>query len=132
MNANCYKIIFSKRLGTLIAVGEHATSTGKAASGQACHSGAAPDALFSAMAEGFVGVLRLTFASVALACLSLGVTQAQSGSNSLASTALPQGSSVNTGSASISTNGAQMAINQTAWWATTLVKFWATSRPTAN
>ncbi len=59
MNLNCYKIIFSKRLGTLVAVGEHTSSTGKAASGQGCRS--------SVVADGFVGALRFTFASVALA-----------------------------------------------------------------
>ena len=30
MNANCYKTIFSKRLGCLVAVGEHAIGQGKA------------------------------------------------------------------------------------------------------
>ena len=102
MNANCYKIIFSKRLGTLVAVGEHTSSTGKAASGQGCRG--------SVVADGFVGALRFTFASVALACLSLGNTQAQS--SPIASTALPQGGSVSTGSATISTQSAAMAITQ--------------------
>ena len=104
MNANCYKIIFSKRLGTLVAVGEHTSSTGKAASGQGCRG--------SVVVDGFVGALRFTFASVAIACLSLGNTQAQS-TLALASTALPQGGNVNTGSATISTHGAAMAITQT-------------------
>ena len=55
MNANCHKTVFSKRLGMLVAVGEHASSTGKAASGQGpCGS---------AVIDGFVGALRLTFAS---------------------------------------------------------------------
>jgi filamentous hemagglutinin family protein len=103
MNKQLYKIIFSKRLGTLVAVGEHATSAGKAASGQGCRG--------TVVADGFVGALRFTFASVALACLSLG-TQAQSTVVALASTALPQGGSVSTGSAAISTNGANMAITQ--------------------
>ncbi len=105
MNANCYKIIFSKRLGTLVAVGEHTSSTGKAASGQGCRG--------SIVADGFVGVLRFTFASVAIACLSLGNTQAQSSQTTLAANALPKGGSVSVGSASISTQGAAMAINQT-------------------
>lgn len=113
MNANCYKIIFSQRLGTLVAVGEHTASTGKAASGQACRSGETPPTLTSATVEGFVGVLRLTFASLALACLSLGSTQAQSAGNGLSTSALPQGSSINTGAATIGVNGAQMAISQT-------------------
>jgi hypothetical protein len=33
MNALCYKIVFSKRLGTLVAVGEHTSGQGKTASG---------------------------------------------------------------------------------------------------
>ena len=110
MNCNCYKVIFSKRLGTLVAVGEHTASTGKAASGQASRGGLA-HASFGA--NGFVGALRLSFASVALACLSLGVAQAQTTRPAPASNALPSGGTLNTGSATISTNGAQMAINQT-------------------
>lgn len=102
MNLNCYKIVFSKRLGMLVAVGEHTSSTGKAASGQGCRG--------SVVVDGFVGALRFTFASVALACLSLGNTQAQS--SPIISTALPQGASVSTGSATISTQGAAMAITQ--------------------
>ncbi len=104
MNAHCHKVIFSKRLGTLVAVGEHTASTGKAASGQGCRG--------SVVAHGFVGALRFTCASVALACLSLGNTQAQSSQIALATNALPQGGSVSTGSATISTSSANMAINQ--------------------
>ncbi|MFY7867481.1 ESPR-type extended signal peptide-containing protein, partial [Roseateles sp.] len=33
MNSGCYKTVFSKRLGALVAVGEHAVAQGKAASG---------------------------------------------------------------------------------------------------
>jgi filamentous hemagglutinin family protein len=113
MNANCYKIIFSKHLGTLVAVGEHTTSTGKAASGQACRGVAHPTSFGDAMVDGFVGVLRLAFASVALACMTLSATQAQSNLGVVAATALPQGASVNTGTANISTLGANMAITQT-------------------
>jgi filamentous hemagglutinin family protein len=113
MNANCYKIIFSKHLGTLVAVGEHTTSTGKAASGQACRGVAHPTSFGGAMVDGFVGVLRLAFASVALACMTLSATQAQSNLGIVAATALPQGGSVNTGTANISTQGATMAIAQT-------------------
>ena len=113
MNASCYKIVFSQRLGTLVAVGEHTASAGKAASGQACRSSSASHTSPDALAEGFVGVLRLAFASVALACLSLGSTQAQSAGSGLSPTALPQGGSINTGSTVIGVNGAQMVINQT-------------------
>jgi filamentous hemagglutinin family protein len=112
MNANCHKIIFSERLGTLIAVGEHASCAGKAASGQAQSGRFAPSTQALAMMAGFVGVLRLTFASVALACMTLSATQAQTGSN-LFSNALPQGGSITTGTVTIGTNGAQMTIHQT-------------------
>ena len=112
MNANCYKTIFSERLGALIAVGEHASCAAKAASGQAQLGREAARTPALTMMEGFVGVLRLTFASVALTCITLSATQAQSGSN-LFSNLLPQGGSVNTGSVTIGTNGAQMTINQT-------------------
>lgn len=112
MNANCYKVIFSKRLGTLVAVGEHTTSSGKAASGQAVRGVIHTIPCFAGIAGSFVGVLRFSFASIALACLSIGTTQAQSSLPTIATSALPQGASVNKGSASISTSGAQMAINQ--------------------
>ena len=112
MNANCYKVIFSKRLGALVAVGEHAASSGKAASGQASRGVASPSSCATIAWGGFVGALRFSFASVALACLSIGSTQAQSIRPPLASNALPTGASINAGSASISTSGAQMAITQ--------------------
>ncbi|MGV0985189.1 MAG: YDG domain-containing protein [Limnohabitans sp.] len=112
MNANCYKTIFSERLGTLVAVGEHATAASKTANGQACPGSRAPQAMVKALLDAFVGVLRITFASVAMVCLTLGTTQAQSGSNLFSST-LPQGGSINTGSATIGTQGAQMTISQT-------------------
>jgi filamentous hemagglutinin family protein len=89
MNANCYKIVFSKRLGALVAVGEHATSAGKQASGQGT---------------------RHTLAAVAFACLTVGGVQAQP---TLSATALPTSSQVSTGKVTMSTQGANMAINQT-------------------
>jgi filamentous hemagglutinin family protein len=112
MNSSCYKVIFSKRLGTLVAVGEHTSSCGKTASGQACRGVITPASLAAFALDGFVGALRFSFASVALACLSLGSTQAQSTRPALASNALPTGGSVNTGSVSINAAGAQMAISQ--------------------
>lgn len=112
MNANCYKVIFSKRLGTLVAVGEHTTASGKAASGQAHRGVACAIPIVFGNTDGFVGILRLSVASIALACLSLGSSQAQSSLPSLSTSALPQGATVSKGIASISTNGAQMAITQ--------------------
>ena len=107
MNALSYKVIFSKRLGTLVAVGEHTSSSGKSGSGQASR------AVITSFADGFVGGLRYTFASVALACLTMGVTSAQSTLPKISSTALPQGGSVNSGSIAISSSGTQMALLQT-------------------
>ena len=63
MNHLCYKTIFSKRLGTLVAVGEHACSQSKG-QGASAASGAA--GFFDAR---FVGTLALGFASVVKARL---------------------------------------------------------------
>lgn len=112
MNSNCYKVIFSKRLGTLVAVGEHTASSGKDASGQVCRGGVGHSSFAALRLHDFVGVLRLSFASVALACLSFGIANAQSVRPSIASNALPLGASVNTGAVFISSSGAQMAITQ--------------------
>jgi filamentous hemagglutinin family protein len=89
MNANCYKIVFSKRLGALVAVGEHATSAGKQASGQGT---------------------RHTLAAVAFACLTVGGVQGQP---TLSASALPTSGQVSTGKVTMSTQGANMAISQT-------------------
>ena len=59
MNHLCYKTIFSKRLGTLVAVGEHACSQSKG-QGASAASGAA--GFFDAR---FVGTLALGFAFAA-------------------------------------------------------------------
>ena len=107
MNALSYKVVFSKRLGTLVAVGEHTSAAGKSASGQASRSVAA------SFTNGCFGALRYTFASVALACLTMGATSAQATLPAISSTALPQGSSVNSGSVAVSTSGTQMALLQT-------------------
>ncbi|WP_089963624.1 YDG domain-containing protein [Limnohabitans sp. 2KL-3] len=90
MNHLCYKTIFSKRLGTLVAVGEHACSQSKG-QGASAASGAA--GFFDAR---FVGTLALGFASV-----SLGWSQT-----------LPQGAQVVQGVVSVSQSGHQMAITQ--------------------
>ncbi len=110
MNSNFYKIIFSKRLGALVAVGEHTACAGKAASGQASRVAAPPSSFTGGVMDAFVGALKLTFASVSLVSMSLGTTQAQS---TLPSMTLPQSGHVNQGAAAISSNGAQMGIIQT-------------------
>jgi hypothetical protein len=113
MNSKCYKVVFSEHLGILVAVGEHATSSGKAASGQGWRGEVAPPSVAILASDGFIGALRLSFASVVLACLTYANVQAQTARPVVASSALPTGAVVNSGSASISANGAQMAITQT-------------------
>lgn len=88
MNANCYKIIFSKRLGALVAVGENATSSSKTASGEGA---------------------RHVMAGLMLTCMIAGNTYAQS---NVAANSLPQGGTVSSGAAAISANSAQMTIKQ--------------------
>ncbi len=95
MNAQCFKTIFSKRLGCLVAVGEHATSQGKANGASAVLG--APGMGWG----GFVGVLAASFAAVSLALAAP------------ANNALPTGGQVAQGGASISTSGATMNIQQT-------------------
>ncbi len=90
MNHLCYKTIFSKRLGTLVAVGEHACSQSK---GQGASAAPGAAGFFDAR---FVGTLALGFASV-----SLGWSQT-----------LPQGAQVVQGVVSVSQSGHQMAITQ--------------------
>lgn len=95
VNALCYKTVFSKRLGALVAVGEHATSQSKgqgagAASGTASCAGSLGSLLR------YVGMISLGFASVSLAW----------------SQTLPQGGRVSQGQVTISQSGQQMAITQ--------------------
>ena len=89
MNANCYKIVFSKRLGALVAVGEHASSSGKKASGQAT---------------------RTTLAAAAFTLVMMGHAHGQS---AISTTALPTAGTVSTGAATITSAGARMDISQT-------------------
>ncbi len=104
MNARSFKVIFSKRLGALVAVGENATSQGKSASGETSHSGAlALDALSSAAQ--YTGMLK----ALCLAALIGALPKAFA----LDATALPTGADVRHGSATVGTEGATMTINQT-------------------
>ncbi|WP_291915087.1 YDG domain-containing protein, partial [Limnohabitans sp.] len=91
MNALCYKTVFSKRLGALVAVGEHATSQSK---GQGAGAASGAGSLGSGLR--FLGVISLGFAAVSLAW----------------SQTLPQGGRVSQGQVTISQSGQQMAITQ--------------------
>ena len=103
MNARSFKVIFSKRLGALVAVGENATSQGKSASGETSHSGAlALDVLSSATQ--YTGMLK----ALCLAALIGALPKAFA----LDATALPTGADVRHGSATVGTEGATMTINQ--------------------
>ncbi|WP_346309077.1 YDG domain-containing protein, partial [Limnohabitans sp.] len=91
MNALCYKTVFSKHLGALVAVGEHATSQSK---GQGAGAASGAGSLGSGLR--FLGVISLGFAAVSLAW----------------SQTLPQGGRVSQGQVTISQSGQQMAITQ--------------------
>ena len=100
MNSGHHKTIFSKRLGCLVAVGEHASSQGKAtgaASGQ--FSGFSGTDWLSTVLE-YVGVLTASCAMVSLAWAGP------------AATALPTGGQVAQGVVSVQQAGAVMSINQ--------------------
>ncbi len=101
MNARSYKTVFSKRLGALVAVGEHATSQGKAngASGPGA-SGAGEGAVSALAGIGYVAALSASFAFVSLAWADP------------ATNALPTGGTVVQGAASMSQTANQLNIQQ--------------------
>jgi hypothetical protein len=98
MNSNLFKTVFSQRLGTLIAVGEHTNGQGKATGGQA--AGQVPLWQGAIGGVSYLGLVNLGFAFVSLAWAAP------------ASNALPTGGQVAQGAASISQSGANMAIHQ--------------------
>jgi len=110
MNALCYKIVFSKRLGSLVAVGEHTTGQGKAA-GTGVRTVVFPG-VPAASVNNFVGLLKSIFASVALSCVTTSMAMAAGP----AANALPTGYSVNSGNVAISSSSsatnAAMTIKQ--------------------
>ncbi|WP_090143255.1 YDG domain-containing protein, partial [Limnohabitans sp. DM1] len=99
MNSNLFKTVFSKRLGALVAVGEHATSQGKAKGGRGV-GGFNLMGVLSAGGAYFVGPLVFSFALITLAWAAP------------ANNALPTGGQVAQGAAAISQSGANMAIHQ--------------------
>ena len=97
MNAHCHKLVFSKRLGQLIAVGEHTCSQSRATG----TSRARPLMRQSLHGAGpFIGLLSWL-------CAGMMTAWAEP-----APTALPSGGTVAAGSANISTSGAAMTIRQ--------------------
>jgi filamentous hemagglutinin family protein len=100
MNAGRFKTVFSNRLGTLVAVGEHASSQGKANGASVGAAGFVSTDWLSNTAR-YVGVLSSSFALVSVAW-----------AGPVAPSALPTGGQVAQGAASIHTSGAVMSITQ--------------------
>jgi filamentous hemagglutinin family protein len=94
MNACSYKTVFSKRLGALVAVGEHASSQGKA-NGAGSGGGAGASGTL-----GYIAALTASFALVSLAWAAP------------ATNALPTAGQVVQGAASMSQTASQMTIHQ--------------------
>jgi hypothetical protein len=98
MNAGIYKLIFSKRLNALVAVGEICSSQGKT-------PGTAR--ALKRSSNGMVQLIRI------LGLLSSGGLLVSTAWATPVADALPTGGQVAQGAASISQSGAQMDINQT-------------------
>jgi filamentous hemagglutinin family protein len=94
MNARSYKTVFSKRLGALVAVGEHASSQGKA-NGAGSGGGAGASGTL-----GYIAALTASFALVSLAWAAP------------ATNALPTAGQLVLGAASMSQTASQMTIHQ--------------------
>jgi filamentous hemagglutinin family protein len=94
MNARSYKTVFSKRLGELVAVGEHASSHGKA-NGAGSGGGAGASGTWA-----YIAALSASFALVSLAWAAPAIN------------ALPTGGQVVQGAASMSQTASQMTIHQ--------------------
>ena len=99
MNANCFKTVFSERLGCLVAVGEHACSQGKS-SGESAFGRSAFGASVLASASVFIGALVLS-------PIFVGLAWAQPAAN-----ALPTGGTVVQGAASLAQSANQLNITQ--------------------
>jgi Extended Signal Peptide of Type V secretion system len=114
MNSNCYKIVFSKKLGALVAVGEHTSNQGK---GQGARTGSSSASFFKfflgALASGFLWV-SLAWAQPLQVSKPISVSQPVSVSTpvSVAVNALPTGGQVVQGAANISQAGNTLSINQ--------------------
>ena len=100
MNSKECKTVFSERLGTLVAVGEHASSQGR---GQgASHWGVMPPHNWAgAVVHYFIAPLVWCAALVSLAC-----------AQTLPASTLPTGGQVSAGVASIASSGVAMTIHQ--------------------
>ena len=97
MNSRSHQLIFSRKLGVLIAVGEHASSRGKAAGGSATHR--------STPLHSF----KVRMLCLACLMLSLGSRNVLAG---VAANTLPQGALTQAGAVTIQTQDAQMTLVQ--------------------
>jgi filamentous hemagglutinin family protein len=104
MNTNCFKVVFSKKFGSLVAVGEHVSSQGK---GQGARSGSSG----SSCLHSFLGALASGFLWVSLAWAQP-VSVSSPVSVAPVASALPTGGQVAQGAASISQAGQAMSITQ--------------------
>lgn len=116
MNTLSYKLVFSQRLGALVAVGEHSTSAGKAATGE--HPSNSPRSQKKQSTAACGGYLSMGGACgrLVLAALPAALVVALSLSGNVmaqvAATTLPNGAQVTYGGATVSSTGAAMQINQ--------------------
>ncbi len=101
MNSRFFKLIFSRRLNALVAVGENCSSEGKST------SASLPFSIFTDFSDKNIN-LSARFAGV----LALGFIWVASAFADPAINALPTGASVSQGSASIAQQANQMVINQ--------------------
>jgi filamentous hemagglutinin family protein len=106
MNALCYKVVFSQRLGALVAVGEHTAGQGKA-TGSGVRNVVLPAKALGGQALQLIGTLRCLLVASVLACTTAGACWAAPLAN-----ALPTGGVVQPGAANIVTTNAAMTITQ--------------------
>ncbi len=101
MNQNCYKIIFSKRLNSLVVVGENASSSTKSP-GNSNASKISKNIGSTKPVIRFVGALASVYGMMLNAWAG----------NPISSSALPNGATVASGSVSMTQTGNTLTINQ--------------------
>lgn len=111
MNKNCFRLVFSRRLNSLVVVGENVVSAGKAASGARSGSGSAKE-VAAAVTSVTSGVAYSVGAVVVALAGSVYSGHAHAQAKPVAANALPTGAQITSGSVSSAVNGATMTINQ--------------------
>lgn len=111
MNKNCFRLVFSRRLNSLVVVGENVLSAGKAASGARSGSGAKTGA--AAVVATMTGGVAYSVGAVVVALAgSVYSGDAYAQAKPVVANALPTGAQITSGSVASSVNGATMTINQ--------------------